>query len=128
MLTSIPVFNKKSDSISIDMENENDSKEGEKVFELFDNASQHEKGKTKETTFLKSYSYKQSLMSFDLKITHLKLTKYQLKEESVMNSYEFETSHSIPIFHVSPEEKVHGRRKTLGVSLNHNPKYSWEFL
>jgi len=39
MLTSIPVFNKKSDSISIDMENENDSKEGEKVFELFDNAS-----------------------------------------------------------------------------------------
>jgi len=39
MLTSIPVFNKKSDSISIDMENENDSLEGEKVFELFDNAS-----------------------------------------------------------------------------------------
>lgn len=40
MLTSIPVFNKKSDSISIDMENENESKEGgERVFELFDNAS-----------------------------------------------------------------------------------------
>lgn len=67
-------------------------------------------------------------MSFDLKITHLKLTKYQLKDESVTNSYEFETSHSIPIFHVSKEEKIYGRRKTLGVSLNYNPKYAWEFI
>lgn len=137
MLSSIPVSHqKKKSTISIDLNNDPDEDNnkydqrnpGESLFELFDNASQHEKGKIKETTFLKCYSYKQGMMSFDLKIIHLKLTTYQIKEESVTNSQEFETNHRIPIFTVPQESQFQGRRKTIGASLNYNPKYSWEFL